>query len=1029
MENVERLDGEQIEPPAPRPKKNNVFSDRNTRHGFFVDFPHRFLNTRFTQEMSMRSQKAMPTSRPITFTVDGEPVSAYEGETLAAAMTAAGKYVGRHTQQGKPRHVFCGMGVCFDCLAIVKGQGTVRACMTKVKDGMEVTSWPKNGLCAIDALPALASAPEGTLERQHCQLAVVGAGPGGLAAATTAARAGLNVMLLDERPEPGGQYYKQRGASLGEKSGDGRNREGAAAIAEAKAAGVRLLSGALVWRAQYDHGRITLSVLHDGKVFYLEPEQLVLATGAYDEPFPVPGWTLPGVMTVGGAQSLLRAYGAMPESPIALCGNGPLLLQLASELLKAGATISGIVSASAIALEKIPSFMGIACNSPSLAVEGASYLATILRHKVPLISGHVLVRVEGEERPERAIIAPADALGNPRLDKTRALPANTVCLGYGFMPSNELARQLGCDHGIPDSESRTIWAQRSLEGQSSLPNVYIVGEAGGIGGAKIALSQGTLAGLRIAERLTGHKAPADLLASTMRTLARNIAFQRHLNRAFDARPDALRIATPETHICRCEEVALQTLKNTIAQGVHDLGSLKRLTRAGMGRCQGRYCQDTLARLIEQETGTRVPSDAYLMPQAPTKPLPLVTLAVEKPEWGGHKRSDLHPLPQTRPGSTKLGDEDVIIIGSGVAGCATAFWLAKAGRSALVLDRGPVNGQASGGNAGSMHVQLLSFDFGQKAEGGGSPALKTLLLQRESAHMWADLQTELGGDFEIKTVGGLMMAENERDLGFLREKTAKERAAGIQVDVIDAAELRRIAPEVSPTMLGAAFCPEEGKINPLKGTQGLYLAAKSLGQRFLNNVEVLAITREDDHFRIETANGWFKARQVVNAAGAWASQISGMVGKPVPVHGAPLQMIVTEAVAPAVHHLLAHADRHLTMKQMQNGNFIIGGGWTAGYDATTSYPTCLRDSLEGNLWVARRVIPALDSVHVIRTWAALNINIDGAPIVGEMPGVPGFYNTVTSNGYTLGPIMGRITADLMINGKTHWDINGFTLERF
>jgi glycine/D-amino acid oxidase-like deaminating enzyme len=418
-----------------------------------------------------------------------------------------------------------------------------------------------------------------------------------------------------------------------------------------------------------------------------------------------------------------------------------------------------------------------------------------------------------------------------------------------------------------------------------------------------------------------------------------------------------------------------------------------------------------------------------MPQAPLKPLPLRALAVEKPEWGGHKRTALQSITQTTAGSAFLGDEEILIIGAGIAGCSTAYWLGRAGKTALVLDRGSVNGQASGGNAGSMHVQLLSFDFGSKAEAGGTPALKTLLLQRESAHMWADLERELNGDFEIKTVGGLMMAETERELGMLREKAARERAMGIDVEVIDRAELERIAPAISPVMLGASFCPEEGKINPLKGTHGIFRGAVALGQRFRTNIEVLNISRDGAGFRIDTPRGWYRAHIVVNAAGAWASQVSRLVGRPVPVHGAPLQMIVTEAVAPAVHHLLAHVDRHLTMKQMQNGNFILGGAWTAGYDAITGYPTCLRDSLEGNVWVARRVVPSLDGVHILRSWAAMNINIDGAPIVGEMPGVPGFYNTVTSNGYTLGPIMGRITSDLITRGTTDWDIRDFTLSRF
>ena len=118
-----------------------------------------------------------------------------------------------------------------------------------------------------------------------------------------------------------------------------------------------------------------------------------------------------------------------------------------------------------------------------------------------------------------------------------------------------------------------------------------------------------------------------------------------------------------------------------------------------------------------------------------------------------------------------------------------------------------------------------------------------------------------------------------------------------------------------------------------------------------------------------------------------------------------------------------------MKQANNGNFIIGGGWTAGWNMMCNFPTTLRDSLEGNAWVARRIVPYLDNVNIIRSWAAKSIDIDGAPIVGEMPGAPGFYNTVTAKGYTLGPIMGRITSDIICRGKTEWDISFCGLERF
>ena len=155
----------------------------------------------------------------------------------------------------------------------------------------------------------------------------------------------------------------------------------------------------------------------------------------------------------------------------------------------------------------------------------------------------------------------------------------------------------------------------------------------------------------------------------------------------------------------------------------------------------------------------------------------------------------------------------------------------------------------------------------------------------------------------------------------------------------------------------------------------------------------------------------------------------MLGVDIPVHGAPLQMIVTEPAEPVISRLVAHADRHLTLKQARNGAFIIGGGWTAALDPVRQHPRPLRESIEGNLWVAQHVVPGLRKLHVLRSWAAMNINIDGAPILGEHPAVPGFFACVTSNGYTLGPIMGRTTAAMILHGDAGRDVTPFSVARF
>jgi len=183
------------------------------------------------------------------------------------------------------------------------------------------------------------------------------------------------------------------------------------------------------------------------------------------------------------------------------------------------------------------------------------------------------------------------------------------------------------------------------------------------------------------------------------------------------------------------------------------------------------------------------------------------------------------------------------------------------------------------------------------------------------------------------------------------------------------------------------------------------------------------------FLLATSRGAVRARRLVNASGAWSSAVGDMLGVRIPVKGAPLQMIVTEPAPPLVNHLVAHADRHLSLKQAASGGLIIGGGWTAAFDPAMRLNRAVRDSLEGSLWVAREVLPAVSGLHMVRCWAGMNVNIDGAPILGEVPGVPGFYNAVTSNGYTLAPIAARIVTDLLVHGDAGLDLAPFRIDRF
>jgi glycine/D-amino acid oxidase-like deaminating enzyme len=312
--------------------------------------------------------------------------------------------------------------------------------------------------------------------------------------------------------------------------------------------------------------------------------------------------------------------------------------------------------------------------------------------------------------------------------------------------------------------------------------------------------------------------------------------------------------------------------------------------------------------------------------------------------------------------------------------------------------------------------------------GGSPALRTIPLQRDSVALWKALERELGGDFEIATTGGLMVAENSDQTAFLHQKVEAERGMGIEVEVIGRSEIEALAPHISERMVVASYCPQEGKINPLKATPALVAEARRRGVRFAAGQNVVAIQPEAGGYAVTTSDTTIRARRVVIAAGGWSRHLGRMVGVELPISGAPLQMLVTEPTRPILKQLVAHADRHLSLKQAANGNLIIGGAWTAGTDSATGYARILRTSIEGNLWVAERTLPSLAGLHLLRSWAAMNVNIDGAPLLGEVPGMPGLFIAASANGYTLGPLLGQITADCVLGRPGRQAIDGFTLAR-
>ena len=668
-------------------------------------------------------------------------------------------------------------------------------------------------------------------------------------------------------------------------------------------------------------------------------------------------------------------------------------------------------------------------SAPAVMAQGLRYLAELRAHGVRVAWSRTVVQVLGEHSLRQVVHAPVGTDGTPDMTKTVTVDADTLCLGYGFIPSTELARALGCEHHFVDAHLGYLQTVTSSEGRTSVPGVYAIGDGSALGGARVAMAQGTLAGSAAAAALA-KPVDANAVRHARAALARALRFQDALWAIFKAPPVSLRTLPDATIACRCEEISVGQLRAGIANGFDSLGALKRMTRLGMGRCQGRYCACTAAKLLHETNGRAREPEQWFAPRLPAKPVPVACLAFEKPEWGGHKRSITPNL--ARPVDTDAlppQQADIVVIGAGIMGACLAYYLAQEGKDVLVIERDEANFQASGANAGSLHVQLLSFDFGAKAEAGGGPAAQTLPLAPVSVKLWRQLEQACGGDFELSTTGGLMVADTRSGMAFLKAKAELERKFGIDNEIIDAPTLRALAPALSHDMLGAEYAPQEGKINPLKATYGVLKAAQALGARFIRGTGVTRIDRRGTGWHIATTRCDIQAGTLINAAGPWSREIAAMVGIDLPVHSVPLQMIVTETAPVLVKQLVAHADRHLSLKQAATGGLIIGGGWTAWYDQKRRFNTALRHSVEGNLWVAQRVLPQLQGLRVLRTWAAMNINIDGAPILGQAPHVKDFYNAVTSNGYTLSPVVARMTVDMLLKRTMLFDPQAFSISRF
>ncbi len=454
--------------------------------------------------------------------------------------------------------------------------------------------------------------------KSHYQIAVIGAGPAGMAAATVAAEHGASVLLLDEQAKAGGQIYR----AVAEQKINDQNilgddyYKGRSLVSELAASDVEHVGGATVWQVSPER---QIGVSKDGVAQQLTADRVIIATGAQERPFPIPGWTLPGVVNAGGAQVLLKSSGiAVPDAVFA--GTGPLLYLVAYQYMKAGIPVRAILDTApkTNTLAALPHLPAALVNIGAL-MKGRRWIASLKASGIPIIKGITNLRLLGDDA--------VSGVEYRRRGSWQRIDTAHVFLHQGVVPNTNLAMAAGCAHRW--SEAQLCWhAVTDAWADSNVAGLAIAGDGVGIGGARASEYSGRIAGLSalhqcgqldIAER--------DRLAQPFhRALTSEMRMRPFLDALFRP-PRQFRIpADDATIVCRCEEVPAALVRQSVELGCTGPNQLKSFSRCGMGPCQGRFCGLTVSEMIAEARGMPVAEVGTMRIRPPVKPLMLGELA-------------------------------------------------------------------------------------------------------------------------------------------------------------------------------------------------------------------------------------------------------------------------------------------------------------------------------------------------------------------------------------------------------------------
>lgn len=455
---------------------------------------------------------------------------------------------------------------------------------------------------------------------EKAAVVIIGAGPGGMSAAIMASRHGADVVVLDEQAMPGGQIY--RGvlqAPTPRREILGPDYEKGEALARAfSACAARHVQGAAVWQITPDR-RVLFT--WQGGLHSIMADRVIVCSGAMERPFPIPGWTLPGVLTAGAAQIMLKGSGIAPAGPVVLAGCGPLLYLLAAQYVRSGVTVSAIVDTT----EPADYWRALRHLMPALVAwrylkKGASLLTALKRAGVPFYKGARQLRVVGDDC--------AQGLSFTSGGNSHRVESEVVLLHQGVVPNTQFSWSLAAEHFW--DQSQLCWRPvTDTWGELSVPGIFVAGDGRGIAGAEAAALQGQLSALSVLAQL-GHvpELERDGQAASIHQALRPHAVIRPFLETLYRPKQENRTPADDTIVCRCEEITAGQLRAMVAEGCADPNQAKSESRCGMGPCQGRQCGLTVTEVIAAARGVSPSEVGYYRIRPPIKPVTLEELAHE-----------------------------------------------------------------------------------------------------------------------------------------------------------------------------------------------------------------------------------------------------------------------------------------------------------------------------------------------------------------------------------------------------------------